>query len=685
MRYPCVHDVSPLQRLAAATALVILVLCWPAAAAARSVRYGGHTISVPRGWAVYDLRQHPSTCVRFNRHALYLGSPAARQQCPAYSVGRTEAILVQPSGKVTATWNSHPAVIRRALGTLPTVPARSQRPGAELRLARASAAGAVYTGLGFDVCSAPSVSEMSAWRNTKYHAVGIYLGGANSACSQPNLTSSWVSKESAAGWHLIPTYVGLQAPGPGASCSSCATIKSTRAGSEGTAAANDAVASAQSIGLGSGNPIYYDMEAYAPSRTTTATVLKFLSAWTARLHTLGYVSGVYSSGASGIQDLAATYGSRYTEPDDLWVADWNNRQTTNDPYIPAGDWPAHQRVHQYSGGRTETHGGVSLDIDGDYLDGSTAGAAAVIRTRAPSVSIKPAVDGSIQLNATWPGATRIASWQVLAGSSADALSALGTPTTGGAATTFKVHSQFGYYTVQALDPNGRLLGTAPPAAVRPHLAIYGRSAFVPTHGLAGVPAGCFTGSDCQLSTTVTAGKTLIASGRPQRIAAAGGGVLHFKLSSTGRSMLTAARGHLPVRVRISDTSGVKASTSIKLILFSAHGKNPERSVQPAPTLRVVGVTDFVYRSAVGGILAACPGSVPCSVRTTIEVGNTTIASAGPQFLGANELGYLPFKLTPAGRRMLSRAHGNKLGVSVTLTDVTSSTTAGAHLVLVSYR
>src|SRR5205085_12700031 len=109
-------------------------------------------------------------------------------------------------------------------------------------------------GLGFDVCSAPSKSQMSAWSGTRYHAIGIYVGGTNSACSQPNLTASWVSAESAAGWHLIPTYVGLQAPG---ACG-CATIKSGQAGAEGTAAANDAVSRAQVIGIGPGNPIYFD-------------------------------------------------------------------------------------------------------------------------------------------------------------------------------------------------------------------------------------------------------------------------------------------------------------------------------------------------------------------------------------------------------------------------------------------
>src|SRR5581483_1923948 len=564
-----------------------------------------------------------------------------------------------------------------------SLPAPAQVAAAARRAAvkHAAAAGAVYTGLGFDVCSAPSQTQMTAWSSTRYHAIGIYLGGVNSACSQPNLTPGWVSNESAAGWHMIPTYVGLQAPG---ACG-CSTIKSGQASAEGTAAASDAVARAQALGIGAGNPIYYDMEAYPRGGTTTSSVLSFLAAWTSKLHGLGYVSGVYSSGGSGIADLAARWGTGYAVPDDLWIADWNNKKTTSDPYVPANAWPSHQRLHQYSGGRSETHGGVTLDIDGDYLDGSTAGVAVLQPALAPAVQVSPGTDGSIRLNASWPGATGITAWQVLAGSNPQVLVPLGTPINGGPASALVVHSQFPYFTVEALAKGGQVLGTAPAAAVKPHLAVYGKSAFVPTHGAAGLPVGCFTGADCSMSVTATSGKSVVATGQAQRVSASGGGILHFKLTSAGRSALSAAHGHLSVKIRLKDASGTSATTTIKLVSFATAGATPARSVNQARTLRFMGVTDFVYRSAVGGILAACPGSSPCDVSTTIRVGGRTIATAGPQFLGANELGYLNFKLTPAGRNMLANAHGNKLGVSVTLTDENSAVSASAHLVLVSYR
>jgi hypothetical protein len=113
------------------------------------------------------------------------------------------------------------------------------------------------------------------------------------------------------------------------------------------------------------------MEAYTPGSATTV-VHNFLTAWTTTLHAAGYVSGVYSSAASGISDLAHAYGTSFKEPDDVWIADWNGLHTTRDPYVPSGDWPNHQRLHQYSGGVNQTYGGVTMNIDGDYIDGAVA-------------------------------------------------------------------------------------------------------------------------------------------------------------------------------------------------------------------------------------------------------------------------------------------------------------------------
>jgi len=63
----------------------------------RTVTYRGLQFDVPGDWPVYDLAADPSTCVRFDVHAVYLGHPGADMNCPAGLVGRADAVLVQPT------------------------------------------------------------------------------------------------------------------------------------------------------------------------------------------------------------------------------------------------------------------------------------------------------------------------------------------------------------------------------------------------------------------------------------------------------------------------------------------------------------------------------------------------------------------------------------------------------------
>ena len=256
----------------------------------------------------------------------------------------------------------------------------------------AHAAG-ISRGIGFDACSAPSTGAMSAWKASPFHSVGIYIGGTNMGCSQPNLNASWVTRESAAGWALIPTYVGLQAPGNSCGCSS---ITPSQASAEGAAAAANAITDAQALSIGKGNPIYFDMEAYSAGGSATSAVLAFLTTWTNTLHARGYLSGVYGSGGSGIADLVRAYGTSFLEPDDVWVADWNGAETTSDPYLPSGDWVSDQRIHQYRGAHNDTYGGATLNVDSNYVDAATAGAGQVYP------------DGTFVQEAGNPGIYRIA-------------------------------------------------------------------------------------------------------------------------------------------------------------------------------------------------------------------------------------------------------------------------------------
>ena len=225
-----------------------------------------------------------------------------------------------------------------------------------------------YVGGGFDACAAPASDVMDAWLGSSpYRAVGIYMGGVNRFCLQPNLTATWVNAQQSAGWHLVPIYLGLQPY--------CTTSKkqylftAANAATSGRAAAADAVAKAGALGLATGSTIYNDIEAYSVSNPVcTAAVLTFLSAWTARLHDYGFLSGLYGSLGSAVRDQVAAYGSTANvRPDYLWFARYDGIVDVVNPAIPSSYWP-HRRIKQYTGGTLETWGGKTVNIDHDQLD-----------------------------------------------------------------------------------------------------------------------------------------------------------------------------------------------------------------------------------------------------------------------------------------------------------------------------
>lgn len=384
----------------------------------RTVTHLGYRLDVPADWRVVDLDEDPTACLRFDRPTLYLGSPAAQQDCPSELVGRTAGLVVEPldavaperitprttvvergadpaafaadaashdgtieiavedagvlvtAAHVPATEESVRAVLADATVTDEAEPVDAPAPAeAPVRTTAADPQPGDFQGLGFDACTAPSQAAMDAWRaGSPFQAVGVYISGASRGCAQPNLTAGWVDAQTAAGWHLIPIDVGRQAP-----CTSYTHRISTdpaTARAEGVTAANESVAAASALGIPAGSVLYSDIEAYTPGGSCTTAVLNYLSGWTEGLHANGYLGGVYSSAASGIQDVAAAYhDTAYTRVDHIWFAWWNGRADTDTgSYAPAEYWADHQRLHQYVGEVTETHGGVSINIDRNYLD-----------------------------------------------------------------------------------------------------------------------------------------------------------------------------------------------------------------------------------------------------------------------------------------------------------------------------
>ncbi|MFI7541890.1 glycoside hydrolase domain-containing protein [Actinoplanes sp. NPDC049599] len=224
-----------------------------------------------------------------------------------------------------------------------------------------------YRGKGFDACTAPSAAQMTAWAKSPYRALVVYFGGVGRGCKQPNLTASWVRTQKAAGWKLIPIYVGPQAPCTTTGAKHRITV--AKAAAEGTAAASDAVAKAKALGMARDSVLIYDMEKYAGDAACKQAVLTFLSAWTVRLHDLAYLSGVYGDAATTVAALVKARGSAgFVAPDHIDFARWDGVAALTDAAVPAGHWPGKRRMKQYKGPHKETYGGVTITVDNDYLD-----------------------------------------------------------------------------------------------------------------------------------------------------------------------------------------------------------------------------------------------------------------------------------------------------------------------------
>jgi peptidoglycan hydrolase-like protein with peptidoglycan-binding domain len=241
-----------------------------------------------------------------------------------------------------------------------------------------------FTGYGFDQCHAPDQRAMNRWlTHSPFLAVGIYISGNSRACrDQPNLTPTWISKQLAKGWRLLPITLG-----PQASCQprfprydDDPKINPKRgtdgryrwARDQGTAEATKAVAAAQALGIVAGSTLWYDLEGFNDALTDCReSALAFLSEWTDQLHRLGYVSGVYSSAGSGIEMLDDARVERpgvFTLPDRIWIARWDLQANTSTSYIRDDGWLPGGRMKQYQGGHDETWGGVRINIDRNYLD-----------------------------------------------------------------------------------------------------------------------------------------------------------------------------------------------------------------------------------------------------------------------------------------------------------------------------
>lgn len=301
----------------------------------------------------------------------------------------------------------------------------------------------------------------------------------------------------------------------------------------------------------------------------------------------------------------------------------------------------------------------------------------------PAVALSPQPGGSVRLWASWNGATAVRSWRVLGGPTRHRMAELGGHARTGFETAMKPASEPAYFEVQALGAGGRVLGTSPAHADPAHVAIFGQSAFVrASTGIGSVAVGCLTRQTCHMTARIMAsGRVLAQTTGP--VARGRGRPLQFKLNRAGLSRLR-HRHRVPVTVIVRDSaSKTTASRRLTLIPYSISGPGQIGSFTQSPGLQLIQGDGFVSsQSGAGLVLVACDGASPCHVTVNAEAAGRRIAHSRPQFLGADELGYLRFKLSPAGRRMLQNARGNQLPVRITVTD--GNTSAVGHTDLVSY-
>jgi len=235
--------------------------------------------------------------------------------------------------------------------------------------AQATIVNTVLTGA--DSCAAPSAATMKNWwTNSPMSWWGIYIGGVNRSCAQPNLTASWVTTVTGYGWYLTPIWVGLQNPCINSGRGSKFSTNTTTAFSQGETEAHSAYAALNALGFTpfttNNTLVSLDIEAFDTGNAACLAANKaFVDGWdTALAVAPAQWSGVYGS-ASGtaLQSLASVS----PPPVFVYGGKWDNVADATS-LSPVTSW-THRRLKQYAGGHNQTYGGITISIDSDVSDG----------------------------------------------------------------------------------------------------------------------------------------------------------------------------------------------------------------------------------------------------------------------------------------------------------------------------
>ncbi|WP_406738734.1 DUF1906 domain-containing protein [Streptomyces sp. NBC_00853] len=383
---------------------------------ARAVDYRGLRVALPADWRVVDLDRNPDACLRLDLPTLYLGHAGTQAECTGRAVAdRADTLHLEPLDGAPERADI-PTVAVDSWNVLREVPPRSDSNELRYALRRSAVMATIsygatpdavrtvlaqaravapppapapapapvpspapgprstqepFKGEGFDACTAPTQKAMDTWRaDSPFGAIGVYIGGRARACAQPRLTARWVERQAVAGWHLMPIWVG---PQPWHNAATGLSTDPSEANGQGREAAEGAAEAARSLGLAAGTVLYNDLENYTDRATWDAPVVAYLTAWTDRLHELGFRSAAYVSVSSGVKALSAHYHQApRAMPDVLWAARWNLSASVSDTDMGlkkgTAKWAGPRRAHQFRGDHDATYGGITLNIDRSWLD-----------------------------------------------------------------------------------------------------------------------------------------------------------------------------------------------------------------------------------------------------------------------------------------------------------------------------
>ncbi|MER5766946.1 DUF1906 domain-containing protein [Streptomyces sp. NPDC001985] len=113
-----------------------------------------------------------------------------------------------------------------------------------------------FRGPAFDICRAPSLAAMRAWRKSSpYGAVGIpYAGRGRECAGQPHLTRSWVAEVHRMGWRVLPVFTGAQPSCARASETGASETGASETGRSETTASETTPSETSASGTGTDTP-----------------------------------------------------------------------------------------------------------------------------------------------------------------------------------------------------------------------------------------------------------------------------------------------------------------------------------------------------------------------------------------------------------------------------------------------